>query len=210
MGTIRLRHPGQQRRDPAHRHLRPGHGGRPRPQLQDQLQERVHAYPTPRRRYRRRGRIINLGSGTSRIAPAPLVSYGPIKAAVQSLTSSWRGTSGPRDHGTQSPPAAWTMTSSRAVQRADATAPRLHPLQHGAGTNRSPRRGQRGDRLPRASDAASFISGTVIPMTAATTCNGQCARSVGHFSHNLSWLAIGSNDRQWWSLRPDRSSMSID
>ncbi|MEM9409409.1 MAG: SDR family oxidoreductase, partial [Acidobacteriota bacterium] len=32
------------------------------------------------------GRIINLGSGTARIAFAPLVSYGPIKAAVQSLT----------------------------------------------------------------------------------------------------------------------------
>ena len=32
------------------------------------------------------GRIINLGSGTARIAFAPLVSYGPIKAALQSLT----------------------------------------------------------------------------------------------------------------------------
>jgi NAD(P)-dependent dehydrogenase (short-subunit alcohol dehydrogenase family) len=32
------------------------------------------------------GRIINLGSATARIASAPLVSYGPIKAAVQSLT----------------------------------------------------------------------------------------------------------------------------
>jgi NAD(P)-dependent dehydrogenase (short-subunit alcohol dehydrogenase family) len=32
------------------------------------------------------GRIINLGSGTARIAFAPLASYGPIKAAVQSLT----------------------------------------------------------------------------------------------------------------------------
>jgi NAD(P)-dependent dehydrogenase (short-subunit alcohol dehydrogenase family) len=32
------------------------------------------------------GRVINLGSGTARIAFAPLVSYGPIKAAVQSLT----------------------------------------------------------------------------------------------------------------------------
>jgi NAD(P)-dependent dehydrogenase (short-subunit alcohol dehydrogenase family) len=32
------------------------------------------------------GRIINLGSGTSRIAFAPLVSYGPFKAALQSLT----------------------------------------------------------------------------------------------------------------------------
>lgn len=32
------------------------------------------------------GRIINLGSGTARIAFAPLVSYGPMKAALQSLT----------------------------------------------------------------------------------------------------------------------------
>lgn len=32
------------------------------------------------------GRIINLGSGTARVAFAPLVSYGPIKAAIQSLT----------------------------------------------------------------------------------------------------------------------------
>jgi NAD(P)-dependent dehydrogenase (short-subunit alcohol dehydrogenase family) len=32
------------------------------------------------------GRIVNLGSGTARIAFQPLVSYGPIKAAVQSLT----------------------------------------------------------------------------------------------------------------------------
>lgn len=32
------------------------------------------------------GRIVNLGSATTRIAFPPLVSYGPIKAAVQSLT----------------------------------------------------------------------------------------------------------------------------
>lgn len=32
------------------------------------------------------GRIINLGSGTARIAFGPLVSYGPLKAALQSLT----------------------------------------------------------------------------------------------------------------------------
>lgn len=32
------------------------------------------------------GRIVNLGSGTAKIAFAPLVSYGPMKAALQSLT----------------------------------------------------------------------------------------------------------------------------
>lgn len=32
------------------------------------------------------GRIVNLGSGTARIAFAPLASYGPSKAAVQALT----------------------------------------------------------------------------------------------------------------------------
>jgi NAD(P)-dependent dehydrogenase (short-subunit alcohol dehydrogenase family) len=32
------------------------------------------------------GRIVNLGSGTARIAFAPLVSYGSFKAALQSLT----------------------------------------------------------------------------------------------------------------------------
>jgi NAD(P)-dependent dehydrogenase (short-subunit alcohol dehydrogenase family) len=32
------------------------------------------------------GRIVNLGSGTARIAFGPLVSYGPFKAALQSLT----------------------------------------------------------------------------------------------------------------------------
>jgi NAD(P)-dependent dehydrogenase (short-subunit alcohol dehydrogenase family) len=32
------------------------------------------------------GSIVNLGSGTARIAFGPLTSYGPIKAAVQSLT----------------------------------------------------------------------------------------------------------------------------
>lgn len=32
------------------------------------------------------GRVIMLGSGTARIAFAPLVSYGPFKAALQSLT----------------------------------------------------------------------------------------------------------------------------
>ncbi len=32
------------------------------------------------------GRIINLGSGTARIAFGPLVAYGPLKAALQSLT----------------------------------------------------------------------------------------------------------------------------
>ena len=33
------------------------------------------------------GRIVNLGSGTAEIAFAPLVSYGPMKAAIHSLTS---------------------------------------------------------------------------------------------------------------------------
>ncbi len=32
------------------------------------------------------GRIVNLGSGTARIAFDPLISYGPLKAALQSLT----------------------------------------------------------------------------------------------------------------------------
>jgi NAD(P)-dependent dehydrogenase (short-subunit alcohol dehydrogenase family) len=32
------------------------------------------------------GRVVNLGSGTARIAFAPLISYGPFKAALQSLT----------------------------------------------------------------------------------------------------------------------------
>ncbi len=32
------------------------------------------------------GRIVNLGSGTARIAFGPLVAYGPLKAALQSLT----------------------------------------------------------------------------------------------------------------------------
>ena len=32
------------------------------------------------------GRIINLGSGTARIAFAPMIGYGPLKAAIQSLT----------------------------------------------------------------------------------------------------------------------------
>ncbi|MEM7282155.1 MAG: SDR family oxidoreductase [Pseudomonadota bacterium] len=35
------------------------------------------------------GRIINLGSGTARIAFGPLISYGPLKAALQSLTLYW-------------------------------------------------------------------------------------------------------------------------
>ncbi|HZF65163.1 MAG TPA: SDR family oxidoreductase [Chitinophagaceae bacterium] len=32
------------------------------------------------------GRIVNLGSGTAKIAFGPLISYGPMKAALQSLT----------------------------------------------------------------------------------------------------------------------------
>lgn len=32
------------------------------------------------------GRIVNLGSGTAKVAFGPLVSYGPMKAALQSLT----------------------------------------------------------------------------------------------------------------------------
>lgn len=42
------------------------------------------------------GRIINLGSGTARIAFAPLVSYGPLKAALQSLTLYLASFLGPR------------------------------------------------------------------------------------------------------------------
>lgn len=42
------------------------------------------------------GRIVNLGSGTARIAFAPLVSYGPLKAALQSLTLYWASFFGPR------------------------------------------------------------------------------------------------------------------
>jgi len=42
------------------------------------------------------GRIVNLGSGTARIAFAPLVSYGPFKAALQSLTGYLASYLGPR------------------------------------------------------------------------------------------------------------------
>lgn len=42
------------------------------------------------------GRIVNVGSGTARIAFAPLVSYGPQKAAVQSLTLYLAAFLGPR------------------------------------------------------------------------------------------------------------------
>lgn len=42
------------------------------------------------------GRIVNLGSGTARIAFAPLVSYGPLKAALQSLTLYLAALLGPR------------------------------------------------------------------------------------------------------------------
>ncbi|MCU0649484.1 MAG: SDR family oxidoreductase [Gemmatimonadaceae bacterium] len=42
------------------------------------------------------GRIVNLGSGTARIAFQPLVSYGPIKAAIQSLTLYLAAFLGPR------------------------------------------------------------------------------------------------------------------
>lgn len=42
------------------------------------------------------GRIINLGSGTARIAFGPLVSYGPLKAALQSLTLYWASYFGPK------------------------------------------------------------------------------------------------------------------
>ena len=42
------------------------------------------------------GRIVMLGSGTSRIAFAPLISYGPLKAALQSLTLYLASFLGPR------------------------------------------------------------------------------------------------------------------
>ncbi len=42
------------------------------------------------------GRIVNLGSGTARMAFAPLVSYGPLKAALQSLTLYWANHFGPK------------------------------------------------------------------------------------------------------------------
>ncbi|HEY1015199.1 MAG TPA: SDR family oxidoreductase, partial [Herpetosiphonaceae bacterium] len=42
------------------------------------------------------GRIINIGSGTARIAFGPLVAYGPLKAALQSLTLYLANFLGPR------------------------------------------------------------------------------------------------------------------
>lgn len=42
------------------------------------------------------GRIVNLGSGTAKIAFGPLISYGPLKAAIQSLTLYWAGFFGSR------------------------------------------------------------------------------------------------------------------
>jgi NAD(P)-dependent dehydrogenase (short-subunit alcohol dehydrogenase family) len=42
------------------------------------------------------GRVVNLGSGTARIAFQPLVSYGPLKAALQSLTAYLAAFLGPR------------------------------------------------------------------------------------------------------------------
>jgi NAD(P)-dependent dehydrogenase (short-subunit alcohol dehydrogenase family) len=35
------------------------------------------------------GRIVNLGSGTAKVAFGPLIAYGPLKAALQSLTAYW-------------------------------------------------------------------------------------------------------------------------
>jgi NAD(P)-dependent dehydrogenase (short-subunit alcohol dehydrogenase family) len=43
------------------------------------------------------GRIVNLGSGTAKIAFGPLVSYGPFKAALQSLTLYLAAHLGPRN-----------------------------------------------------------------------------------------------------------------
>jgi NAD(P)-dependent dehydrogenase (short-subunit alcohol dehydrogenase family) len=42
------------------------------------------------------GRIVNIGSGTARIAFQPLVAYGPFKAAIQSLTLYLAAFLGPR------------------------------------------------------------------------------------------------------------------
>jgi NAD(P)-dependent dehydrogenase (short-subunit alcohol dehydrogenase family) len=42
------------------------------------------------------GRVVNLGSGTARIAFQPLISYGPLKAALQSLTVYLAALLGPR------------------------------------------------------------------------------------------------------------------
>jgi NAD(P)-dependent dehydrogenase (short-subunit alcohol dehydrogenase family) len=42
------------------------------------------------------GRIVNLGSGTAKVAFGPLVSYGPFKAALQSLTTYLAAYLGPR------------------------------------------------------------------------------------------------------------------
>lgn len=111
------------------------------------------------------GRIVNLGSGTARIAFGPLVAYGPIKAAVQSLTVYLAAFFGPRNITVNAVAPGGLDDDFNATLFNDVFPAARDRIRSNTAVNRI---GMPTDVAGviafLATDAASFISGAVIPV----------------------------------------------
>ena len=111
------------------------------------------------------GRIINLGSGTAGIAFGPLVSYGPLKAALQSLTAYLAAHLGPRSITVNAVAPGGLDDDFNALLFDEIFPPARDHIRSSTAVGRIGMPDDIGGVIAfLASPAASFISGAVVPV----------------------------------------------
>ena len=111
------------------------------------------------------GRIVNLGSGTAQIAFGPLVSYGPLKAALQSLTKYLAAHLGPRGITVNAVAPGGLDDDFNATLFDEVFPPARDYIRSNTAVGRIGMPDDIGGVIAfLASPAASFISGAVIPV----------------------------------------------
>jgi NAD(P)-dependent dehydrogenase (short-subunit alcohol dehydrogenase family) len=111
------------------------------------------------------GRIVNLGSGTARIAFGPLVSYGPMKAALQSLTLYLAAFLGPRGITVNAVAPGGLDDDFNAMLFDHVFPPAREHIKSNTAVGRIGMPNDIGGTIAfLCSDDASFISGAVIPI----------------------------------------------
>ena len=121
------------------------------------------------------GRIVNLGSGTARIAFAPLASYGPSKAAVQALTLYLAAHFGPRGITVNAvAPGGLDDDFNRPLFADDARRQKLHHHEHGNWADRWAARCCGSHHLTYVRQRRVSSPAPSSTSTAATTSRGAC------------------------------------
>ncbi|MDJ0769772.1 MAG: SDR family oxidoreductase [Ilumatobacter sp.] len=111
------------------------------------------------------GRIVNLGSGTAEIAFAPLVSYGPVKAALHSLTKYLAAHFGPRGITVNAVAPGGLDDDFNALLFDEIFPPARDYIRSNTAVGRIGMPADIGGVIGfLATDAASFVSGAVLPI----------------------------------------------